>query len=93
MTTQQETAATSHQIGGGLRERIPGVYAGLVAAHRAAILEPGALDTSARELIALAISVGKRCESPVAPRCILPLLSAWLPSSPATAGCSGPVPR
>lgn len=44
-----------------LRRLIPDVYAGYVEMSRAAMTD-GALDLKAKELIALAIAVGKQCD-------------------------------
>ncbi len=44
-----------------LRRLIPDVYAGYVEMSRAAMTD-GALDVKAKELIALAIAVGKQCD-------------------------------
>ncbi len=48
-----------------LRRRIPDVYDGFSALHRAA-LAPGALDTKTKELMALAISVSTQCDGCIA---------------------------
>ncbi|MFS8102189.1 carboxymuconolactone decarboxylase family protein [Lentzea alba] len=48
-----------------LRQAIPGVYQGYRELHEAA-LAPGALDTKAKELIALAIAVSKECDGCIA---------------------------
>ena len=44
-----------------LRRAIPAVYAGYAQLHDAAFA-PGALDGKAKELIALAVAVGKQCD-------------------------------
>jgi len=48
-----------------LRSRIPEVYAGYSAMHKA-VLGPGALDTKTKELIALAIGVTDKCDGCIA---------------------------
>lgn len=48
-----------------LRSRIPEVYAGYSATHRAA-LAPGVLDAATKELIALAIAVTTKCDGCIA---------------------------
>lgn len=48
-----------------LRRAIPGVYAGYKELHDTA-LAPGALDARTKELIALAIAVGKECDGCIA---------------------------
>jgi AhpD family alkylhydroperoxidase len=48
-----------------LRRAIPGVYAGYKELHDAA-LAPGTLDVKTKELIALAIAVGKECDGCIA---------------------------
>ena len=48
-----------------LRSRIPDVYAGYSATHKAA-LSAGELDVATKELIALAIGVSKQCDGCVA---------------------------
>jgi len=48
-----------------LRQAIPTVYAGYRELHDAA-LASGALDTKTKELIALAIAVGKECDGCIA---------------------------
>ncbi len=44
-----------------LRRRIPAVYEGFTATHRAALAD-GVLDTKTKELMALAISVSQQCD-------------------------------
>jgi AhpD family alkylhydroperoxidase len=48
-----------------LRSRIPEVYEGYSAVHKAALAE-GALDVKTKELIALALSVAKVCDGCIA---------------------------
>ena len=48
-----------------LREKIPDVYAGYAALHDA-VIRDGALDARTKELIALSISVVKRCDGCIA---------------------------
>ncbi|MBB1511636.1 carboxymuconolactone decarboxylase family protein [Tessaracoccus sp. MC1627] len=48
-----------------LRSRIPEVYDGYSAMHKA-VLGPGALDTKTKELIALAIGVSEKCDGCIA---------------------------
>ncbi|GGK72579.1 carboxymuconolactone decarboxylase family protein [Ornithinimicrobium pekingense] len=48
-----------------LRSRIPEVYAGYSATHKAA-LAPGELDVATKELIALAIAVSSQCDGCIA---------------------------
>ena len=48
-----------------LRKAIPAVYDGFRQLH-AASLQPGALDTKTKELIALAIAVSKECDGCIA---------------------------
>lgn len=48
-----------------LRTVIPEVYAGFAATHKAA-LDPGVLDASVKELIALAIGVAQQCDGCIA---------------------------
>ena len=48
-----------------LRSRIPDVYAGYSATHKAA-LSAGELDTATKELIALAIAVSTQCDGCIA---------------------------
>jgi len=50
---------------GKLRALIPDVYAGFSAMGKAATA-PGALDTRTKELIALALGVGQRCDGCIA---------------------------
>lgn len=52
-------------LGRELRRAIPEVYKSYAALHAAA-LGPGALDTKAKELIALGISVTSRCDGCIA---------------------------
>jgi AhpD family alkylhydroperoxidase len=52
-------------LGRDLRRAIPDVYKGFGELHSAA-LAPGALDTSVKELIALAIGVSQRCDGCIA---------------------------
>ena len=55
----------SAEQGRALRRAIPEVYRGFAALHDAA-LAPGALDTRTKELVALALSISKRCDGCVA---------------------------
>lgn len=48
-----------------LRRLIPDVYKGFADTHKSA-LGPGVLDTKAKELIALAISISKQCDGCIA---------------------------
>ncbi|MFB9733103.1 MULTISPECIES: carboxymuconolactone decarboxylase family protein [Ornithinimicrobium] len=48
-----------------LRSRIPDVYAGFAATHKAALAE-GELSTATKELIALGISVATQCDGCIA---------------------------
>lgn len=48
-----------------LRQAIPGVYTAFAQLHQAAMAE-GALDVKTKELIALAIAVGKQCDGCIA---------------------------
>ena len=50
---------------GRLRAAIPAVYEGFAQLHAAA-LAPGAVDGKTKELIALAISIGKGCDGCIA---------------------------
>lgn len=52
-------------LGRELRRAIPEVYRGYAHLHEAA-LAPGALDTKAKELIALAIAVTRECDGCIA---------------------------
>ena len=52
-------------LGRELRRSIPDVYKGFAELHKAA-LEPGALDTATKELIAFAIGVSHQCDGCIA---------------------------
>ena len=61
----QETLADLAAPVAQLRERIPEVWSGYVAMHRAAMRE-GELSARHKELIALAVSIVKRCDGCIA---------------------------
>jgi len=52
-------------LGRELRRAIPGTYRAYAQLH-SAVLEPGALTTSTKELIALAIAVTRKCDGCIA---------------------------
>jgi AhpD family alkylhydroperoxidase len=63
-----EAAALRHQaraLGRELRRAIPDTYRAYAQLH-GAVLEPGALDTGTKELIALAIAVTRECDGCIA---------------------------
>ena len=72
--SEQQTPGHSHgkgvaralaPLGRDLRLAIPEVYAAFGELHRAA-MQPGALDTKTKELIALAIAVTRECDGCIA---------------------------
>lgn len=72
--SEENTPAHSHgkgvaralaPLGRDLRKAIPEVYAAFGELHRVA-MQPGALDTKTKELIALAIAVTRECDGCIA---------------------------
>jgi len=65
MEHNHEIQATLRPQVQALRELIPDAWAGFAGLHKAA-MAPGVLDTSTKELIALAISVVEGCDGCIA---------------------------
>ena len=65
MTHGKQVLADLREPARNLRSRIPAVYDGYSATHKAAFAA-GALDTKTKELIALAIAVTTRCDGCIA---------------------------